>query len=151
MIKKHGSAEWSGGLQDGTGTVSTQSGVLNAVQYGFNKRFGDEPGTNPEELIGAAHAACFSMALSNILGESDIVPDKIETTSTIHLDMSDGPKVVKAHLDVKIKAPGDKDKVMEAAKKAEQGCPISQLLDCEITMDAEIERSRGRRPVRARR
>ncbi|MAM61733.1 OsmC family protein [Maritimibacter sp. UBA3975] len=138
MIKKHGSAEWSGGLQDGTGSVSTESGVLNATPYGFNKRFGDEPGTNPEELIGAAHAACFSMALSNILGEDDIVPEKIETRSTIHLEMEGGPKVVKAHLDVTIKAPADENKVMEAAKKAEQGCPISQLLDCEITMDAKV-------------
>ncbi|MBV7409471.1 OsmC family protein [Maritimibacter sp. DP1N21-5] len=138
MIRKHGSAVWQGGLQDGTGTVSTQSGVLDAVQYGFNKRFEDEPGSNPEELIGAAHAACFSMALSNILGDDDIVPERIETRSTISLDMSDGPKIVKAHLDVTIKAPGDEDKIMEAAKKAEQGCPVSQLLNCEITMDAKV-------------
>ncbi|NBD28597.1 MAG: OsmC family peroxiredoxin [Alphaproteobacteria bacterium] len=138
MINKHGSAVWSGGLQDGKGEVSTESGALQSLGYGFNTRFEDQPGTNPEELIGAAHAACFSMALSNILGESDIVPDKISTTSTIHLSMEGGPKVVKAHLDVTINAAGDEDTIIKAAKAAETGCPISQLLDCEITMDARI-------------
>lgn len=138
MIKKKGSAVWMGSLKEGTGKVSTESGALSSQPYGFNTRFAGEPGTNPEELIGAAHAGCFSMALSNILGDSDIVPDKIETTSTIHLSMEDGPKVVKAHLDVKITATGDEDAIMEAAKKAETGCPISQLLNCEITMDAKI-------------
>ncbi|MGR3363960.1 MAG: OsmC family peroxiredoxin [Maritimibacter harenae] len=138
MIKKFGTAQWSGGLQDGTGTISSQSGALDALQYGFNKRFQDEPGTNPEELIGAAHAACFAMALSNIMGEDDIVPDKIDAKSTIHLDMSDGPKIVKAHIEVTIKADADESRIMEAAGKAKEGCPVSQLLDCEITMDAKV-------------
>ena len=138
MIKKTGSAVWQGGLKDGKGEVSTQSGALSSQPYGFNTRFEDKPGTNPEELIGAAHAGCFSMALSNILGDKDIVADKIETTSTIFLDMSNGPKVVKAHLDVTIKASGDEADIRAAAEDAEKNCPISQLLNCEITMDAKI-------------
>ncbi|GAA3871175.1 OsmC family protein [Celeribacter arenosi] len=138
MIKKFGSAKWSGGLKDGKGKVSLESGALKDQPYGFNTRFEDGAGTNPEELVGAAHAACFSMALSNILGESGITPDNIETRSTIHLEMSGGPKVVKAHLDVTITATGDKDDILEAAKKAEKGCPISQLLNCDITMDAQV-------------
>jgi osmotically inducible protein OsmC len=138
MIKKHGSAVWSGGLQGGKGTVSTQSGAIKGLPYGFDTRFEDAPGSNPEELIGAAHAGCFAMALSNILGESDIVPDEIDATSTIHLSMEEGPRVVRAHLDVTIKAAGDEDTIMKAAKAAESGCPISQLLDCEITMEARI-------------
>ena len=85
MIRKRGSANWQGGLKDGTGTVSTQSGVLDKANYGFNKRFGDEPGTNPEELIGAAHASCFSMALSKILGEHDLVAEDISTEATVTL------------------------------------------------------------------
>ena len=138
MIKKSGSAQWSGGLKDGKGFVSTETGVLKDQPYGFNTRFEDGNGTNPEELIGAAHAACFSMAFANILGDSDIVPDKIETSSTIHLSMKDGPKVVKAHLVVSVSADGDEDKIREAANAAETGCPISQLLNCEITMDLTI-------------
>lgn len=138
MIRKHGTANWQGGLQDGTGTVSTESGVLDKVNYGFNKRFEGEPGSNPEELIGAAHAACYAMALSNILGEAGITADDIAAKSTISLDMSDGPKIVAAHLDVTIKADGDKGAIEKAAKDAEQGCPVSQLLDCEITSDVTI-------------
>ncbi|WP_226553160.1 OsmC family peroxiredoxin [Celeribacter naphthalenivorans] len=138
MIKKYGTAEWRGGLKEGKGVISTQSGALSEQPYGFNTRFEDKPGTNPEELIGAAHAGCFSMALSNILGEDGIVPDKIETRSTIFLSMEDGPKVVRAHLDVKLSAEADEAALKAAAEKAEKGCPISQLLDCEITMDLDI-------------
>ncbi len=138
MIKKHGSAKWSGGLKEGKGFVSTESGVLSDQPYGFNTRFEEGAGTNPEELIGAAHAACFSMAFSNILGEDDIVPESIETTSTIHLSMEGGPKIVKAHLTVSVKAEGDAAKIEAAAKKAEKGCPVSQLLNCEITMDLTV-------------
>lgn len=138
MIKKYGTAEWRGGLKEGKGGISTQSGALSDQPYGFNTRFEDKPGTNPEELIGAAHAGCFSMALANILGEDGIVPDKIETRSTISLSMEEGPKVVAAHLDVKISAGADTKAITAAAEKAETGCPISQLLDCEITMDLDI-------------
>lgn len=138
MIKKYGFANWKGSLEEGTGLISTESGVLDEVNYGFKKRFEGAPGSNPEELLGAAHAACYSMALSNILGESDIVPDDISTRSTISLDMSDGPKIVAAHLDVTIKATGDKDVIQKAAKAAEQECPVSVLFDCEITSDVKI-------------
>lgn len=138
MIKKYGSAVWEGTLKEGQGHLSSQSGVLDGVAYDFKERFADKPGTNPEELIGAAHAACFSMALSNILAEQGITAEKIETRSTISLDMSNGPKIVNAHLETTIKAPGDKDAILEAARTAEQGCPISQLLSCEITMDAKV-------------
>ncbi|MGC8202871.1 OsmC family protein [Aliiroseovarius sp. PTFE2010] len=138
MIKKHGSAKWKGSLQEGTGRISTESGALSNTPYGFNTRFEGAAGTNPEELIGAAHAACFSMALSNILGDKGITPDNIETTSTVHLSMQDGPSIEKAHLDVVITADGDKDTIMACAKEAETGCPVSKVLDCEITMDARI-------------
>lgn len=138
MIKKFGTAQWSGGLKDGTGTVSTQSGSVSNQPYGFDKRFGDAAGTNPEELVGAAHASCFSMAFSNILGQADIVPDSIETRSTISLSLDGGAKIVAAHLDVTVKAAGERAKIEEAAKAAETGCPVSQLLNCEITMDLTI-------------
>lgn len=138
MIKKFGTAVWEGTLKEGQGHVSSESGVLDNVAYGFNQRFAGEAGTNPEELIGAAHAACFSMALSNILAEKGITAERIETRSTISLSMDGGPKVVNAHLETTIKAPADEAVIMEAAKAAETGCPISQLLSCEITMDAKI-------------
>nr|WP_319250395.1 OsmC family peroxiredoxin [uncultured Celeribacter sp.] len=138
MIKKYGSAIWSGGLKDGKGTVSTQSGALADQPYGFNTRFEDGAGTNPEELIGAAHAGCFSMALSGQLAEAGLTADRIETRSTIHLSMENGPTVVKAHLDVVIASEGDIAKIEAAAKAAETGCPISRLLDCEITMSLDI-------------
>ncbi|SLN30381.1 Peroxiredoxin OsmC [Aquimixticola soesokkakensis] len=138
MITKHGSAIWQGNLKEGTGKVSTQSGALSSNPYGFNTRFDGQPGTNPEELIGAAHAACFSMALSNILSGKGIKVAKVETTSTISLSMDDGPKIVKAHLDVSIQSDGDEDTVMACAKEAETGCPVSAVLSCEITMDAKV-------------
>ena len=138
MIKRYGSAKWQGNLKEGTGHVSSESGALKDLPYGFNTRFEDTPGTNPEELIGSAHAACFSMALSNILDGKGIKPGSIDAKSTISLDMSDGPKVVKAHLDVTISADGDEAAILDCAKEAEKGCPISQLLDCEITMDAKV-------------
>ena len=138
MIKKYGSAIWSGGLKDGKGTVSTQSGALADQPYGFNTRFEDGAGTNPEELIGAAHAGCFSMALSGQLAEAGLTADRIETRSTIHLSMENGPTVVKAHLDVVIASEGDIAKIETAAKAAETGCPISRLLDCEITMSLDL-------------
>ena len=141
MIRKSGSAVWQGGLKDGKGEVSTGSGALTGQPYGFNTRFEDGVGTNPEELIGAAHAGCFSMALSNILGEKGITPDRIETTSTISLSMENGPKIVGAHLDVVITASGDASVIREAAEAAEKGCPVSQVLNCDITMDAEINAS----------
>lgn len=138
MIRKHGSAVWEGTLKEGRGRLSSQSGALDNVAYDFRERFEDQPGTNPEELIGAAHAACFSMALSNILAEKGITAERIETRSTISLSLDGGAKIVGAHLETTIKAPADKEVILEAARAAETGCPVSQLLGCEITMDATV-------------
>ena len=139
MFTRSGSATWNGGLKDGTGTVSTQSGALQDVAYGFNKRFGDEPGTNPEELIGAAHAACFSMALSNMLSEAGVGGIDIQTSSKITLEKDgDGFTVTKAHLTTRISGEGDRAQIEELAQKAKAGCPISKLLNAEITMDATV-------------
>ena len=137
--QRKGSANWKGDLKTGTGTVSTQSGVLDKVNCGFNKRFGDEPGSNPEELIAAAHASCFSMALSMVLGQQDVTPDDITTTATVTLEEKDGGfAVTKSHLDVTIKASADESTLMEAAETAKANCPISKLLTAEITMDAKV-------------
>ena len=140
MPKNHGTAHWEGGLKDGKGTVSMQSGALKEQPYGFNTRFEDKPGTNPEEMIAAAHASCFSMALSMVLGESGMTADAIDTKATVTLDEVDGGfAVTKSHLDVTISVPGaSKDDVMNAAEGAKANCPISKLLTAEITMDAKI-------------
>lgn len=141
MIKKRGSAIWNGTIKGGGGTVSTQSGVLDKAQYGFNKRFEDEPGTNPEELIGAAHASCFAMALSLQLEQAGMEADELDATSTVYLEQTDGGfHIPKVHLDLKAKIPGaDEAKFHEAAKAAKEGCPISKLLaGAEITMDATL-------------
>jgi lipoyl-dependent peroxiredoxin len=140
MIKRTGSAEWKGGLKDGQGTVSTQSGVLSNSQYSFGTRFESGKGTNPEELIAAAHAACFSMALSLILGEAGMTANSIQTTATVTLEKQDaGFTVTSSHLDVKAAIPGaSPEKFQEAAAKAKAGCPISRLLNASITMSASL-------------
>lgn len=140
MIKKSGSAKWSGGLKDGKGLVSTETGVLSDQPYGFKTRFEGQTGTNPEELIGAAHAACFSMALSKILGEHEMVADEISTKATVSLEQKDGGfSIPKVHLDVTATIPGaDADAFMAAAEAAKKGCPVSKLLTAEITMDAKL-------------
>ena len=140
MIKKSGSAKWSGGLKDGKGHVSTQTGVLKDQPYGFNTRFEGGQGTNPEELLGAAHASCFSMALSMILGQHDLTADSIETTATVSLEEKDGGfAITKVHLDVTATVPGaDQAKFMEAANAAKEGCPVSKLFNADITMDAKL-------------
>lgn len=140
MIEKAGSAKWMGSLKEGKGLVSTESGALKDQPYGFNTRFQDGTGTNPEELIGAAHASCFSMALSMILGEAGLTADEIKTTSKIYLDKKEaGFEVVKAHLTVAAKVPeASEDAFMEAATTAKENCPISKLLNAEITMTAEL-------------
>ena len=139
-IKKKGSAKWTGPIKEGKGWVSTETGVLKEQPYGFNTRFEDGKGTNPEELIGAAHASCFSMALSMILGQHDLTPEEINTTATVHLEEKDGGfHVPKVHLDVTAKVPGaSEEKFMEAARTAKENCPISKLLTAEITMDAKL-------------
>lgn len=142
MIEKFGSAHWSGTLKEGTGSVSLQSGVLKDAPYSFAKRFGEEKGTNPEELIGAAHAACFAMALSGDLGREGLTADAIDATSTVSLDMSSGkPTVTKVHVVVKAKVPGtDAAAFAKIAEGTKQNCPISRLLagSAEITMDASL-------------
>ena len=140
-MKRKASAVWKGGLKDGKGTVSTESGVLKESQYSFGTRFESGTGTNPEELIAAAHAGCFSMAFSAELGKAGLTPESIETTATVTLDKSDGGfTVTESHLEVKAKIPGaDQAKALEIATNAKAGCPISRLLKASITMDAKLE------------
>ena len=141
MIEKTGSARWEGTLKKGTGHVSTQSGALSDQPYGFNTRFEGQKGTNPEELIGAAHAGCFSMALSMILGDKDRTPDKIETRATVGLEEVEGGfAITKVHLDVTATVPGMSDEdFAEAAQTAKENCPVSKLLaGAEITMRADL-------------
>jgi osmotically inducible protein OsmC len=139
-MKRKASAVWKGDLKSGTGTISTESGALSSAPYGFNTRFGDAKGTNPEELLGAAHAGCFSMALSNILGEAGMKADSIETEAVVTLDKADGGFAITAvHLTVVAKIPGADSKAFEeAAKKAKAGCPVSKVLNATITMDARL-------------
>ncbi|KRW94026.1 OsmC family protein [Paracoccus sp. MKU1] len=139
MIVNSGSAKWEGGLKDGKGALSTKSGALSSQPYGFNTRFEGLPGTNPEELIGAAHAACFSMALSAILQEAGIGNVRIETTSEIGLAKEgDGFAIKTAHLNTRIWGDGDKAVIEECARKAEKGCPVSRVLNAEVTMDVTV-------------
>ena len=137
MFTRSGSAKWQGGLKDGKGLVSTQSGALSDQPYGFGRRFGDEPGTNPEELIGAAHAACFSMALSKMLEEAGIGDARIETTSKITLDPGT-LTITRAHLVTTISGAGAAARIEDLAKQAKAGCPVSKLLNAEVTMEATV-------------
>ena len=139
-MQRKASAQWRGGLKDGKGTVSSASGALKSTPYSFSTRFEDQPGTNPEELIAAAHAGCFSMALSGQLGGAGMTADSIDTTATVTMEKLDaGWTVTKVHLDVTAKIPGaDKAKFETAANNAKAGCPISRLLKAEITMDAKL-------------
>jgi osmotically inducible protein OsmC len=139
-MQRTASAHWSGGLKDGKGTVSTQSGVLSQTQYSFSTRFENGVGTNPEELVAAAHAGCFTMALSAQLGEAGMKADSIDTTATVTLEKTDaGFTITASHLDVKVKIPGaDKAKFDQAAQNAEKGCPVSRVLNAKISMNAEL-------------
>lgn len=140
MIKK-ASAVWKGSLKDGSGVVSTETGVLKEAPYGFKSRFETGPGTNPEELIAAAHAGCFSMALSLILGEAGFTAEKIETHAAVTIDkVADGFEITSSHLDLAAKVPGiDQTKFDELANKAKTGCPVSKVLNAKITMNARLE------------
>ncbi len=140
-MKRKASAVWQGGLKDGKGTISTDSGVLSNTQYSFSTRFESGIGTNPEELIAAAHAGCFSMALSAQLGNDGLVPESINTTATVTLEKTDaGFTVTEVHLDVTAKIPDGSRKAFEtAANNAKTGCPISRLLNAKITMEAKLE------------
>ena len=139
-VKRSASAAWSGGLKDGKGTVSTESGVLSDVSYNFSKRFENEKGTNPEELIAAAHAACFSMALSLFLGDAGMTAESIETKATVSLDqVGGGFAVTSSHLQTTVKIPNaDEVAFQKAVETAKSGCPISKLLNTAITMDAKL-------------
>ena len=139
-MDRSASAVWQGSLKEGKGTISTQSGTLKNTQYSFAARFAEGVGTNPEELIAAAHAGCFTMAFSGQLTQAGFTADKIETTAKLTLDMHDKPTITKIHLTMSAKVPNiDKAKFDELAKNAELGCPVSRLLKAaEITLDATL-------------
>ncbi len=140
-MKRKASAAWQGGLKDGKGTISTDSGVLANTQYSFSTRFEDGAGTNPEELIAAAHAGCFSMALSGQLGAAGLTAESIKTTASVSLEKTDaGFAITKVHLDVTAKVPGaDQAAFEKATTNAKTGCPVSKVLNAEITMTATLE------------
>jgi len=139
-MKRKASAVWRGGLKDGKGNISSESGGLKETQYSFSTRFENGIGTNPEELVAAAHAGCFSMAFSAELGKAGITPESIRTTATITMDKTDaGWTITESHLDVAAKIPGvDPTKFTSAANAAKAGCPISRLLKANVTMDAKL-------------
>jgi len=139
-MKRTGSAVWQGGLKDGRGTVSTESGALRETQYSFSTRFEEGTGTNPEELLAAAHAGCFSMALSKQLEDAGMRADRIETTATVRLEKTDaGFTITKVHLDLTASVPNaDRAAFEQAAAGAKAGCPVSRLFNAEITLDARL-------------
>src|SRR5947208_6165184 len=135
-----GAAVWEGGIRDGKGAISTKSGALDKYPYGFASRFEGKPGTSPEELIGAAHAGCFTMALSLILGEAKLTAEHMDTKADVTLEkVADGFAITAVHLTLRAKVPGaDKAKFDELAGKAKAGCPVSKLLNAKITLDAAL-------------
>ncbi|MEI2414999.1 OsmC family protein [Orrella sp. JC864] len=140
-MKKTASAVWQGDLKTGQGTISTESGALKEQPYGFNTRFEDQPGTNPEELIGAAHAGCFSMALSNILGQKNAKAERIDTRAEVTLEKAEGGFAITAvHLVLSAKVPGLSQADFEAAaNEAKTGCPVSKVLNARITLEATLQ------------
>jgi osmotically inducible protein OsmC len=140
-INRTASAKWSGGLKDGRGSISTQSGALKDQPYGFKTRFEGEPGTNPEELLGAAHAGCFTMALSLILGEAGLTADEMQTTAKVSLDQVDGGFAITAvQLTLKAKIPGTDDATFQKlATTAKENCPLSKVINADISLDATLE------------
>jgi osmotically inducible protein OsmC len=139
-INRTGSAIWQGGLKDGHGTISTESGALAGHPYGFAMRFENVRGTNPEELIGAAHAGCFTMALSNILGQEGLTAERMETKARVTLEQQQsGFAITRVHLTLEARVPGaDQAKLQELADKAKAGCPVSKLLKAEISLEAKL-------------
>jgi osmotically inducible protein OsmC len=139
-IVRTGSAAWSGGIKDGKGSISTESGALQDYPYGFAARFEGQPGSNPEELIAAAHASCFTMALSLILGEAGLTAERMDTSAKVTLEkVEDGFAIKASHLTLKAKIPGaDQARFEELAGKAKAGCPVSKLLNAEISLDASL-------------
>ncbi|UGB44770.1 OsmC family protein [Frateuria edaphi] len=140
-MKKSASATWSGGLKDGQGTISTQTGVMREAPFGFKSRFEDGPGTNPEELVGAALAGCFSMALSLGLGNAGLTPERIETRAEVTLDkQGDGFAITTIALNCRARVPGaDADTFQRIAQETKQGCPVSKVLRADILLDAALE------------
>lgn len=141
MSKTEGSAVWSGGIKDGKGALSTKSGALKEYPYGFASRFEGKPGSNPEELLGAAHAGCFTMALSLILGEAGLTAERMETKAEVTLEkVADGFAIPAVHLTLRAKVPGaDDETFQDLAAKAKAGCPVSKLFNADITLDAKLE------------
>ena len=141
-MERKASAVWKGGLKDGKGEFSATSGVFSHVPYSFTTRFEGAPGTNPEELIAAAHAACFSMALSAQLGGANLSPESIATTANLKMEkLEAGWTITAVHLDVKAKVPGADDAAFQkAAENAKAGCPVSKVLNAKITMSAVLEK-----------
>ena len=139
-MKSSGSAVWSGGIRDGKGAISTGSGALKEYPYGFASRFEGKPGTNPEELIGAAHAGCFTMALSLILSEAKLTATQMDTSAQVTLEqVAGGFAITAVHLTLTARVPGaDQAKFTELANKAKAGCPVSKVLKANITLDATL-------------
>jgi lipoyl-dependent peroxiredoxin len=139
-INRHGSAQWQGGIKDGKGAISTESGALKDYPYGFSSRFEGLPGTNPEELLAAAHAGCFTMALSLILGEAKLTAEHMETSATVTLEQVEGGYAITAvHLTLKAKIPGaDQATFEKLAGMAKAGCPVSKLFKADITLEATL-------------
>lgn len=140
-MKRHASATWTGSLKDGKGTMSTETGVLSEVPFGFQSRFESGPGTNPEELLGAAHAGCFSMALSLGLGEAGFTPDHIRTRATVTIEKSGGGFAISSsHLELVARVPDiDEARFQEIARATSEACPVSRALDTRITLDAKLQ------------
>jgi lipoyl-dependent peroxiredoxin len=139
-IKRKGSAAWQGGIKDGKGSISTESGALKEYPYGFASRFEGQRGSNPEELIGAAHASCFTMALSKILEDAKLKAERMDTSAEVTLEqVADGWAITTIHLTLKAKVPGtDQATFASLAAKAKAGCPVSKLFKAEITLDASL-------------
>jgi osmotically inducible protein OsmC len=140
-MRRKASAVWEGGLKDGKGRISTESGVLSDTQYSFSTRFEEGKGTNPEELIAAAHAGCFSMALSGQLGQAGLTAESINTTAAVRLEKTEGGfAITSVHLEVTARVPGADQQAFEtAANNAKAGCPVSKVLNAQITMEAKLE------------
>jgi lipoyl-dependent peroxiredoxin len=140
LIKRNASVVWNGGIKDGKGAITTGSGALKAYPYGFGARFEDKPGTNPEELLAAAHASCFTMALSLFLTEASLVPQELSTSAEVVLEQKDGGfTITQVHLLVKGRVPGaDAAKFQAVAQKAKENCPLSKVLKADISMTAEL-------------
>jgi len=139
MKKHNANAVWNGSVKEGEGKITTRSKILDNSKYSFNTRFGDAPGTNPDELLAASHAGCFAMATSLMLGEAGFTPESLDANAEVTMDASQ-LKIVSSHLTLKAKIPNiSQEKFMEIANNAKENCPISKVMNCEITLDASLE------------